>query len=104
MCILDKIYIEFENSWWPKSPANFTILWRDEDKTKFSAEEKWITEIYGLLSVDYQPNILLAWIYGNGAEVMEKLSEEKVQAGVQKLIDVVLKKQFDVTPIKRILR
>ncbi|CAB3244121.1 unnamed protein product [Arctia plantaginis] len=104
MCILDKIYIEFEKPWWPESPANFTLLWRDEDKAKFSAGDKWVTEIYGLLSVDYHPNVLLAWIYGNGAELMEKLSEEEVKAGVQKLIDTVLKKQFDVTPIKRILR
>ncbi|CAB3244120.1 unnamed protein product [Arctia plantaginis] len=104
MCILDKIYIEFEKPWWPKSPANFPLLWRDEDKAKFSAGEKWVTEIFGLLSVDYHPNVLLAWIYGNGAVLMEKVSEEEVKAGVQKLIDTVLKKQFDVAPIKKIIR
>ncbi|XP_075979918.1 spermine oxidase-like isoform X2 [Anticarsia gemmatalis] len=104
MCVLDKIYIEFENTWWPKTPANFTILWQEEDKAKFTPEEKWITEIYGLLSVDYQPNVLLAWVYGKGAEMMERVTLEGVQAGVQKLIDVVLKKQFDVAPIKKIIR
>lgn len=104
MCILDKIYVEFEKPWWPANPANFTILWQDEDKAKFTEKDKWITEIYGLMSVDYQPNVLLTWIYGNGAEIMEKLSQVEVQAGVQKLIDTVLKKEFNVTPIKKILR
>lgn len=104
MCILDKIYIEFEKPWWPKSSAYITLLWQDEDKAKFSEGEKWVTEIFGLLTVDYHPNVLLAWIYGNGAELMEKVGEEEVKAGVQKLIDTIVKKQFEVTPIKRILR
>ena len=104
MCVLDKIYIEFEKPWWPKTPAKFTMLWREEDKAQFAGKDEWITEIYGLWSVDHQPNVLLAWIQGKGAVAMEKLSVEEVKAGVQKFIDIVIKKEFDVSPIKNILR
>ncbi|KAJ8714420.1 hypothetical protein PYW07_002645 [Mythimna separata] len=104
MCVLDKIYVEFETPWWPKTPAKFTLLWRDEDKAQFGPNEQWITEIFGFWTVDYQPNVLLFWIYGQGAETMEKRSVEEVRAGVQKLIDVAVKKEFDVSPIKDILR
>lgn len=102
LSVLDKIYIEFEKPWFPKN-TNITILWRDEDKAKFSQDDKWITEIYGLMSVDHQPNVLLAWIYGNGAEMMEKVSLEGVKAGVERLLSVAFK-NFDVSPVKSILR
>lgn len=104
MCVLDKIYIEFTTPWWPKSPASFTILWREEDKAKFTGKESWVTEIYGFNTVEYQPNMLLAWIYGEGAKAMEKASKEDVKAGVEKLLDVVFRKEFDVTPVKFVLR
>lgn len=73
------------------------------DKTKFSTNERWITEIYGLQTVEHQPNMLLAWMYGNGAEEMEKVTLEGVKAGVQKLFDVMLS-QYKVSTIKNILR
>ncbi|GBP11645.1 hypothetical protein EVAR_73269_1, partial [Eumeta japonica] len=103
MCVLGKIYIEFEEPWWPKSPANFTLLWRPEDKEKFTKEEIWITEVFNLNTVDYQPKVLLAWTYGEGAEQMEQLSLEEVKAGMAKLLDTVLGKQFNITPIKSIV-
>lgn len=103
LTVLGKIYIEFENPWWPAKRSNFSIFWRDEDKSKFSKNESWVTEIYGLWTVEHQPNLLLAWTYGNGAEEMEKVSLEEVKAGVQKLLDVMLS-QYKVSPIKNILR
>ncbi|XP_026727657.1 peroxisomal N(1)-acetyl-spermine/spermidine oxidase-like [Trichoplusia ni] len=103
MCGLDKIYIEFEKPWWPKTPGKFTILWRDEDKALFSGEDAWVSEIFGLWTVDCQPNVLLAWIYGKGAEAMEKQSLENVKTGVQKLFANVLK-NFEVSPIKNLIR
>ncbi|KOB66676.1 Amine oxidase, partial [Operophtera brumata] len=104
LCLLGKIYVEFTKPWWPKSPSYFQILWRDEDKAKFTGEERWITEIYGLDSVASQPNSLLTWVYGGGVEQMERQSLEQVQAGLNKLFDLVLRKQFNVTPIKSIVR
>lgn len=104
MCVLGKIYIEFEKPWWPKTPAKFTLLWQDEDKVKFEGYDKWITEVFGLWTVEHQPNVMLAWIYGHGALMMENTTLENVQAGVQKLFDRVLRKEFDVSPIKKIVR
>ncbi|KPJ20122.1 Spermine oxidase [Papilio machaon] len=102
LCVLDKIYIEFTKPWWPKTPACLSLLWRDEDKGNF-ANEEWVTEICALNTVEYQPNLLLAWIYGRGAQEMEKCSEDEVKAGVSKLMGI-FKKQFNVTPIKAIKR
>ncbi|CAG9566346.1 unnamed protein product [Danaus chrysippus] len=104
LCVLDKIYIEFENAWWPKSPASFTILWTDKDKSKFSSNEKWVTEIFSFISIDNYPNMLLAWIYGEGAMQMEKVSEEDFKNGVKKLLKVLFGKQFKMSPVKSIMR
>ncbi|CAH2049553.1 unnamed protein product, partial [Iphiclides podalirius] len=103
LCVLDKIYIEFTKPWWPKSPANFTLLWRDEDKAGFSADERWVTEIPSLITVEHQPNLLLAWIYGTGAQEMERRSSEQVKAGIEKLM-AILKRRFEVTPVKDVIR
>lgn len=102
--MLNKIYIEFTKPWWPKTPCSFVILWRDEDKAKFTQDEKWITEVFALDTVAHQPNLLLAWIYGKGAEEMENVSLAGVHAGVNKLLNTVLRKSFDVAPIKTVIR
>ncbi|CAG4934677.1 unnamed protein product [Colias eurytheme] len=104
LCVLDKIYIEFSKPWWPETPASFSILWQEQDKAKFTKDEQWITEISGFNTVEYHPNVLLAWIYGNAAEKMEKLTVEEVKFGVEKLLNVVFKKSFDVSPVKFITR
>ncbi|KAJ2949589.1 hypothetical protein O0L34_g15509 [Tuta absoluta] len=101
-CVLDKIYVEFEKAWW-ENPVSFSILWREEDKAKFAPEDQWITEIYGCQTVDCQKNVLLFWIYGNGAEEMEKVNEEGVKEGVKKLLELVFR-GYGVTPIKDLLR
>lgn len=104
LCVLDKIYVEFEEPWWPEKPGCFTILWREEDKAKFGKNEQWITEISGFNTVEYHPNALLAWIYGPAAEAMEKLTIQEVKNGVEKLLNVVFKKSFEVSPVKFVTR
>ncbi|CAH0757949.1 unnamed protein product [Diatraea saccharalis] len=101
-CILDKIYVEFTEAWWSKAPAQFNILWREEDKQKFS-EMKWVTSIFGANTVADQPNVLLFWIYGNGAKDMEEASQEDVEKGVEQLLTMFMT-NFDITPIKAVLR
>lgn len=104
MVVLDKIYIEFEKPWWPETPANFMILWRHVDKEKFTDEEKWLTEIFGFMTMEHQPNVLLAWIYGEGAMEMEKKSLETVKVGVLKLLKILFGNKFELTSLKSILR
>ncbi|XP_045512132.1 spermine oxidase-like isoform X1 [Pieris brassicae] len=104
LCVLDKIYIEFTKPWWPQTPGCFTILWREEDKAKFNKSEQWITEISGFNTVEYHPNVLLAWIYGAAAEKMEKLTVDEVKVGIEKLLCVVFKKSFNVAPVKCVTR
>lgn len=104
--MFDKIHIEFASTWWPKSPARFRILWKEEDKMKFSADEKWVTEIYELRTLEHPnlPKVLVAFIYGKGAEQAEYKSLDEVKAGIQKLVDQIFSLNFEVSEIKSIER
>ncbi|KAL0831193.1 hypothetical protein ABMA28_002052 [Loxostege sticticalis] len=104
--VFDKIHIEFASTWWPKSPARFRILWKEEDKMKFSADEKWVTEIYELRTLEHPnlPKVLVAFIYGKGAEQAEYKSLDEVKAGIQKLVDQIFSLNFEVSEIKSIER
>ncbi|CAH0399573.1 unnamed protein product [Chilo suppressalis] len=102
LCILDKIYVEFTEAWWSKSTAQFNILWRDQDKAKFS-DMKWVTLIFGANTVANQPNVLLFWLYGVGAKEMEQVSQEDVEKGIGMLLKLFME-NFDVTPVKKVLR
>lgn len=104
LCVLDKIYIEFTKPWWPKHALSLNILWKKEDKAKFSVEEQWVTEVSGFLTVEHHPNLLLGWIYGEGAKKMEKISEEQVKATVIKMLELFFSKEFKMAPVKSILR
>lgn len=104
LCVLDKIYIEFTKPWWPKHALSLNILWEKEDKAKFSVEEQWVTEVSGFLTVEHHPNLLLGWIYGEGAKKMEKISEEQVKATVIKMLELFFSKEFKMAPVKSILR
>lgn len=103
MFLIDKIFMEFPEPWWPETPAKFQLIWRPEDKDNFTEEEKWITEVYSMDTVDHNPNVLVGWINDDGARLMEKTSEENVKKGMDKLMSVLFKK-FDVKPIQTLLR
>lgn len=104
MFLIDKIFMEFPEPWWPKTPAKFQLIWRPEDKDNFTEEEKWITEVYSMDTVDHNPNVLVGWINDDGARLMEKTSEENVKKGMDKLLSVLFKDKFDVKPIRTLLR
>ncbi|XP_028169700.1 probable polyamine oxidase 5 isoform X1 [Ostrinia furnacalis] len=103
-CVLDKIYIEFASTWWGHSPANFNVIWKQEDKNDFSEIDQWVTEIYGLRTVEHQPNVLLAWIYGEGAKKMEGKDDHEVKSGIEKFMQHVFSLNFKVSAIKGIIR
>lgn len=104
MVILDKIYIQFTKPWWPASPAYIGILWQAEDVAKISPDNRWISEIYGLSTVEYQPNLLCAWILDEGAKTMESLSIDRIQKGIEELLKYAFYKEFNPTEISQILR
>lgn len=37
---VDKLFLKFPNSWWPKDTTGFSFLWSDDDREQFIKENK----------------------------------------------------------------
>lgn len=80
---VDKIYVEFEQPFWPEGWEGFSLLWNYEE-LKFVREHKnnWMEDIFGFYPVDYQPNVLCGWVSGPSARRMEQTPQHEIVAGV----------------------
>ncbi|KAL0964033.1 hypothetical protein UPYG_G00317370 [Umbra pygmaea] len=86
--IVDKIYLRFENRFWPDDCAGIQLLWdagpEDEKVYKQSQSDNgawrdtWYKKICGFDTVARHPNVLCGWITGREAEHMESLDEKIV--------------------------
>ena len=85
--IVDKIFVEFDETWWDpeKLGSGFAFLFTDarhsnEDfgYTEADAEEDWTRFLLGALKVENRPRFLCFWVAGEGAKKMETLSDDQV--------------------------
>jgi spermine oxidase len=82
---VNKIHLIFEKQWWPNKVIN--LLWTSEDIENLQPEEKWMSTIMALSSVDNAPTVLTLWFYGNkDLALVENQSDENVKASVLKLL------------------
>lgn len=69
---IDKIYLHFDKPFWKDEEIGFQLIWTKRDHN-FPI---WVYDISGFDSVRGQPNVLVAWIGGNGAKVMEQMDSD----------------------------
>lgn len=81
---VDKIFVEFDEAFWPADWSGFSLLWTkpDQEAIRERVADRWLEDVFGFYRVDYQPNILCGWISGDSARRMEILSDEEVFEGV----------------------
>lgn len=71
---VNKIFLYYTEPFWPKGMQSIHLAWTsDEMRTG-----DWVRDIFGFDEVLNNDHVLVAWISGHGAEIMEKLSEEEV--------------------------
>lgn len=91
--VVGKIFLEFEQPFWPSDWNGFIALWRADD-LKIIREQpgnEWLEHIAGVVTLTRQKNILLVWVNGPGAKVMELLPESEVKAGAISVVRKFLK-------------
>ncbi|XP_058828034.1 spermine oxidase-like [Topomyia yanbarensis] len=80
---IDKMVLEFEKPFWPAGWHGFGILWRREDLVELRKTDlKWVEGICSFFVPEYQPNLLVGWIYGKDARTMEAMHEKEVVQGL----------------------
>lgn len=68
---VNKIVLQFERPFW-KNEHGIKLVWNESDRTKFPG---WAQDIIAFDIVRRQPNLLIGWIGGLGAKLMEKESD-----------------------------
>lgn len=91
---MDKIFVEFTKTFWTDEWLGVSILWQPEQLTEIRNDPvngAWLEHILGLYPISFQPNILLAWISGAAAQKMEQVNDDDFEAGIRKILKMVLK-------------
>lgn len=99
---VNKIYLEFEQPWWPLNAEGFGFLFESEsDYSLEMASTNWTRSILGLYLVANRPNILSMWVSGHAARHLENLSEEEALQDTMDFIRKFLHKEYPDIPEPR---
>ncbi|XP_015600936.1 peroxisomal N(1)-acetyl-spermine/spermidine oxidase-like [Cephus cinctus] len=101
-----KIYLSFNETWWPSGSGGFNILWDDKDKEYFKnhTEGDWILDLFGLIPVEHKPRLLCGWMAGPGARRMERIPEDRVLRHMTEYIQRIFGTSYNVTAPTAVLR
>lgn len=81
---VNKIFLQFEEAFWQYShdiePVGFKIVWPANERylNRCSDFPIWARDLIGFDGVRRQPKILVGWIGGDGARLMEQESDSKI--------------------------
>lgn len=83
-----KIFLEYPTPWW-EGEVGFQILW----KWDRGYGDDWTRYLSGFDLVHDQPNMLVGWVGGKGAQLVEKIPENTIGHNCTTLLRKFLKKQ-----------
>ncbi|KAJ9592067.1 hypothetical protein L9F63_001406, partial [Diploptera punctata] len=77
---INKIFLSYKKPWWDTGTKGFQLLWSKYNLCIPSREEKcsWTRDLTGFDVVYGQEAVLVGWVGGKGAELVEELTEEEV--------------------------
>ncbi|XP_023248604.1 spermine oxidase-like isoform X2 [Copidosoma floridanum] len=83
--VINKVFLDFEEPWWEPKTKGFQFLWsgdKEEDSLRnYTVKNKlpsWLRDLTGFDVVPTHRAVLLGWIGGKGAEIVETLNEEEI--------------------------
>lgn len=103
---VDKIYIEFEQSFWPDPWNGFSMLWKPDQLKEIQNDPMlcdWLGGVVGFFPFNCQPNMLCGWISGMAAQKMEQKSDAHIRIGMEKIFHLFLCHQ-SIPKITNIIR
>ena len=94
--LINKIFLKFDQVWWKPGTKGFQFIWRKEMESNINSNEKlasWTKFLTGFDILEEEKNgVLLGWIGGRGAHIMETLNEQQVAQDCLKLLQVFLRR------------
>ena len=85
---LAKVFLEWERPWWAEGGGSLYLAWsRSEVMEASSARpDLWVRHIAFFSEVEGQPSLLLMWVAGAAAGVLDGLADSEVQTTVGQLL------------------
>lgn len=80
---VNKIVLQFDRPYWNKSHG-IKLIWTDQDAAEYPA---WVRDIIAFDPVRRQPDLLIGWIGGEGARLIESERDEDVARVCLKILD-----------------
>ncbi|XP_031331459.1 spermine oxidase-like isoform X2 [Photinus pyralis] len=109
-----KIFIHFPRRWWNDDFQGVQFVWNAEDlqnsgrvfgEGPHQGSISWITKIYGILPVQRNPNLLLAWYCGEMVPEIERLPDRIIADGLMHTLERFVKRDYpNLTRPDKILR
>ena len=77
---VNKIFLLFDKPFWKPGMGSIKLGWLDSDsKTYDNGQIEWPRKIFGSDEVMNNANVLVAWISGEEAELIESLTDEELK-------------------------
>lgn len=83
---VNKIVLEFEKPFW-RDAHGIKLVWPDAPTAEFPS---WTRDILSFDVVRRQPNLLIGWLGGEGARLMERETDEQIGRTCMRLLERVL--------------
>ncbi|XP_058122908.1 spermine oxidase-like [Anopheles ziemanni] len=85
---IDKMFLEFDEPFWPRDWHGFGLLWEPDDLVELQAtpNRQWLESVCSFFVPDRTERLLVGWIYGHHARTMESLPEADVIDGLMYLL------------------
>ncbi|XP_015175694.1 PREDICTED: uncharacterized protein LOC107066013 [Polistes dominula] len=102
---INKIYLNYGEPWWKPDDKGFQFVWEKNKVHIFGkgAIPLWAKDLTGFDVVRSHRGVLLGWIGGKSAPLIENISEEEIGIGCTNLLRHFLK-NYDIPDVKGCIR
>ncbi|XP_035737162.1 uncharacterized protein LOC118448242 isoform X1 [Vespa mandarinia] len=103
--LINKIFLDFGHSWWKSETKGFQFIWHKNNINVFSEKSlaTWTKDLTGFDVLQNHQGVLLGWVGGQGASIIETLSEEEVANDCLNLFKYFLKVD-NIPKVQRCIR
>ncbi|XP_063973542.1 spermine oxidase-like [Diachasmimorpha longicaudata] len=93
--LINKVFLDFGEAWWTPGIQGFQLIWHEDNKASEMGAElaAWTRDLTGFDVLENHEAVLVGWVGGRGAELIENLTEEEVGNDCIDLLKVFLKRE-----------
>lgn len=103
--LINKIFLDFGVSWWKPDIKGFQFLWKKSGPGVFCNKTlaAWTRDLTGFDVLPDHEGVLLGWVGGRGAHIVETLTEQQITTDCENLLRYYLKLN-NMPSVKKCLR